>query len=327
MKHSKIQLPSLKSRDPIHGAIASFSLKWTVFVFGSFLAFILSGCGSHPLKKPETSIGHEELAGNRPLRIRDYRHANSTLREVYRQLPEPTLYCGCKFDPNRKYASAAGDCSFSPADPGKRTDEYKVHWEHVVPAARLGSSRACWQSNYCQRENGKPYGGRSCCRKTDRLFRAMEADLHNLRPAIGEINRHRQDYNFGEIEGGERKYGTCDMEISSANDVAEPPDSAKGVIARSYLYMDAAYGIELTPEESAQYWQWNRAFPPKGPEIARNEMIRKIQGNPNPFIQNYSSMTGKEKEMEKGPTSNAFPERGSRKGPDAKINPGSCLLL
>ena len=227
------------------------------------------------------------LQGNRNLRISSYREANSVLRDIYRKRPENTLYCNCSFDPDRKLAGDE-NCSFSPRDPNDRDRQYKVHWEHVVPASRLGGDRPCW-SDGCQRSSGVLYGGRSCCRKLDPIFRAMEADLHNLRPAIGEINRHRQNYNFGDIPGERREYGACDMEISSETDLAEPPESARGIIARSYLYMNAVYGIRLSDSEKDRYLGWHRKYPPGPAEFARDRMIRKLQGNSNPFLYGYGA--------------------------------------
>ena len=39
----------------------------------------------------------------------------------------------------------------------------------------------------------------------------MEADLHNLVPAIGEINGDRSNFTFEHIDGEERVYGACDF--------------------------------------------------------------------------------------------------------------------
>lgn len=243
-----------------------------------------------PVQRPATAP--EGLAeplevsfqGNRSLRIKDYMEANSTLRQVYKALPERTLYCGCPFDPMRKRAPIQG-CSYSSGD--DQDTYYKVHWEHVVPAARLGRNRQCWIGHPCKRKDGKPYGGRSCCRKIDPMFRAMEADMHNLRPAIGDINIRRQDYSFGEIPGEKREFGRCDMEISSETDTAEPAPEIRGIIARTYLYMNDAYELQLRPEEIRLFLTWHRKYPPNSLERERDTLIRKLQGNSNPYIHGY----------------------------------------
>ncbi len=38
-------------------------------------------------------------------------------------------------------------------------------------------------------------------------LKAMEADLQNLRPAVGELNAHRSDSPYGEIGGEPRECG------------------------------------------------------------------------------------------------------------------------
>ena len=49
----------------------------------------------------------------------------------------------------------------------------------------LAIKRQCWQE-----------GGRKNCIKTDAVFKKMEADLYNLKPAIGEVNGDRSNYQF-----------------------------------------------------------------------------------------------------------------------------------
>lgn len=63
----------------------------------------------------------------------------------------------------------------------------RIEWEHIVPAWVMGHQRQCWQK-----------GGRKSCTDTDPVFREMEADLHNLAPAIGEVNGDRSNYLYSE---------------------------------------------------------------------------------------------------------------------------------
>lgn len=284
---------------------------------------ILLSCEARITTRPGADVDVQRARqGNRPLMVPDYRRANTALRGIYTELPEPTIYCNCNFDPKGKWAPATG-CSFSPRDPADRDIRYKVHWEHVVPASRLAEGRSCWDDDPCIRGNGKRYGGRSCCRKTDTLFRAMEADLHNLRPAIGEINRHRQNYSFEEIPGEDRIYGACDMEISSNTKTAEPPESSRGLIARTYLYMDAVYGIGLTYEERKLYENWHRLYRPTSAEVARDIAIRELQGNSNPFIYDYRPEA---QVSEAGQPIDPDYETVDDKMEAGNSNRGSCLL-
>ncbi len=69
-------------------------------------------------------------------------------------------------------------------------------------------------------------------------FRYMEADLHNLQPAIGEVNGLRSNYSMAMIPGEKREFGKCDVEIEGSK--VEPRPDIRGDIARTYMYMDQA---------------------------------------------------------------------------------------
>ncbi|MGO7631757.1 endonuclease, partial [Rhizobium ruizarguesonis] len=58
-------------------------------------------------------------------------------------------------------------------------------------------------------------GGRKNCSKNDQQFRLMEADLHNLTPAIGEVNGDRSNFNFSQWNGVDGvSYGRCEMQVN-----------------------------------------------------------------------------------------------------------------
>lgn len=61
----------------------------------------------------------------------------------------------------------------------------------------------------------------------------MEADLHNLVPAVGELNGDRSNYRMAVISGEDRTYGACDFEIDSSRKVVEPMAETRGDIART----------------------------------------------------------------------------------------------
>jgi len=52
----------------------------------------------------------------------------------------------------------------------------RIECEHIMPAENFGRHLPCWRE-----------GGRKACSK-DPIFNKMEADMHNLVPAIGELN-------------------------------------------------------------------------------------------------------------------------------------------
>ena len=63
-------------------------------------------------------------------------------------------------------------------------------------------------------------------------------DLHNLFPAVGEVNGDRSNFNWGMVEGNKREYGACPMEVDESIRRAEPPDVVKGNVARVMFYME-----------------------------------------------------------------------------------------
>ena len=95
----------------------------------------------------------------------------------------------------------------------------------------------------------------------------MESDLHNLVPAVGELNGDRSNLPFSMIEGEPREYGACDFEVNLAADRVEPRPEVRGNIARTYFYMSSTYGLPISEERE------------------RNRRITAIQGNVNPFVE------------------------------------------
>ena len=90
----------------------------------------------------------------------------------------------------------------------------------------------------------------------------MEADLHNLTPAIGEVNGDRSNYNFSQWNGMDGvSYGQCEMQVNFKQRKVMPPDRAKGSIARTYLYMSQEYGFKLSKQQTNLMMAWNKQFP------------------------------------------------------------------
>ena len=114
----------------------------------------------------------------------------------------------------------------------------------------------------------------------------MQADMYNLYPAIGEVNGRRSNYSMAIIEGEEREFGKCDVEIKSRK--VEPKESIRGEIARTYLYMDSVYpgrGI-ISKKNRKLFESWNQIDPIDKWECerARARRIEKIQGNRNEVV-------------------------------------------
>jgi len=185
---------------------------------------------------------------------------------------QTTFYCGCDYNKVKgKLRPDLASCGYQPRKNAKRAG--RVEWEHIVPAWWLGHQRQCWQN-----------GGRKNCRKTDPVFRRAEADLHNLVPAIGEVNGDRSNYRFGMIPGERRRYGQCDFEVDFKGREAEPRPEVRGDIARTYFYMSETYRIRLSKQQRRLFEAWDRQDPVDGWERKRGRRISRITGEGNSYV-------------------------------------------
>ena len=170
-----------------------------------------------------------------------------------------TVYCGLAF--------TAGQ---------KRIDGRKLTIEHAYPADWIASHHDCKNRNTCK---ASAYG-------------RAAADLHNLWPAIGNINSSRQDKPLAEIPGEahrrfadycpdfERTKGSGETEA-----IVEPRDSVKGDMARSILHMTDSYGLPLPPEMPRDMLRkWHEEDPPDDTERWRNLVIQSLQDTRNSYI-------------------------------------------
>ncbi|NVK42518.1 MAG: endonuclease [Oceanospirillaceae bacterium] len=197
--------------------------------------------------------------------------AKRELAEIY-STNAVSFYCGCGFSAQGKRLSPdLKACGYQARKNANRAS--RIEWEHVMPAWAFGHQLQCWQQ-----------GGRRACRK-DPDFRLMEADMHNLVPAIGEVNGDRSNYGYGLVAGESRAYGRCDVEVDFKARVAEPAETVRGDIARTYFYMRDRYGLRLSRQETQLLEAWSRTDPVDAWELERNRRIRAVQGNGNPYVE------------------------------------------
>lgn len=201
-----------------------------------------------------------------------------------------SFYCGSEFDDRGKIAFHTG--GYQPRKEGARA--YRIEWEHIVPAQAFGQSFSEWRNGHpeCVDSKGKSFKGRNCAGKKSIPYRYMEADMHNLVPAIGELNGLRSNYSFAMIPGGKSGFGACEMKIESRK--AEPPAAVRGDIARTYFYMNAAYpGRGVISNKNRKLFQaWDRGDPVDAWECQRSKRVEMLQGNANPFVKNSCQGTG-----------------------------------
>ena len=171
-------------------------------------------------------------------------------------------------------------CDYTPRTKSKRA--HYIEWEHIVPAHAFGHNLSCWNNgnDICtQKSNNKPYKGRKCCNKVSKEFQLMQADMYNLVPAIGEINGDRNNFSFTELSGEPRIYGKIDFEVDFKTRKVEPPEYAKGQIARTYLYFKKTYNLPISKKQMQLYNAWNTQYPITDKEKSIYKKIEKIQEN------------------------------------------------
>ncbi len=200
----------------------------------------------------------------------------SLIRLYHSEQAEQSFYCGCSYSEQavngkNKLLANHQSCAYTPRKNAKRAA--RIEWEHVVPAWEFGHQLQCWQT-----------GGRKACRK-DPVFKAMEADLFNLVPALGEVNGDRSNFQFGMISGEARAYGACDVEIAFKERRVEPRPDIRGDIARSYFYMAKQYGLKISKQNRRLYEAWARQDPVSEQELRIARAKTKLMGWSNPFIE------------------------------------------
>ncbi len=157
-----------------------------------------------------------------------------------------TLYCNYRFKPYDR----------------------KVNVEHVYPMGWVTKELRC--------------GTREQCRRNSSRFNRIESDMHNLYPALKEVNRMRSAYAFEMISGEKSAYQDCDIELDHRR--VEPRPAVRGDIARAMLYMSAEHDLKLHDRQRRLMKQWHWDDLPDKREKARNVRIGKVQGNRNSFI-------------------------------------------
>lgn len=201
------------------------------------------------------------------------------LEEIYLDYNQ-TFYCSSDFDSSKNIVHDEGYIPISDNKRGRR-----LEWEHVVPANVFWKKlEGASGHSQCISSSGKQYKGRKCVEKVSKLFRFIQADMHNLKPAIGQLNGIRSDFPYGILQGEERRFGSCDVEVHEKQ--FEPKPSIRGDIARIYFYMNYQYpGYQVIDDLHFQlFLYWNIIDPVDDIECKLSKRIEIIQGNENPFV-------------------------------------------
>lgn len=192
-----------------------------------------------------------------------------------------TLYCGCKWIWTGKSGGRVdlASCGYTPRRNAFRAS--RIEWEHIVPAWVMGHQRKCWQQ-----------GGRKNCTDTDPIFREMEADLHNLAPAIGEVNGDRSNYLYGMVSRAmPNQYGQCTTRTDFKDKTTEPRDAVKGFVARITFYMYDRYGLSMSRTQQRILMAWDHQYPVTAWEQERDRRIAKQMEHHNPYVTREKTWT------------------------------------
>ena len=135
------------------------------------------------------------------------------------------------------------------------------------------------------------------------------ADLHHVRPAIGQYNSIRSNALFAPVYGmkssmSKINYRTGGVSYCTGN-TFEPADAIKGDVARIIMYVYIHYSTKVGGNSQTYYGyldvtkvigavsetecfallrKWNALDPVSQDEITRNNVAYSVQGNRNPFI-------------------------------------------
>lgn len=131
----------------------------------------------------------------------------------------------------------------------------------------------------------------------------MKTDLHHLFPTLAKVNQVRGNLPFADIADNqtsgwwrsatrERQIpasATIDLYSESTNDVFEPREDHKGNVARAMIYFWVVYGDDnissnWIKSQLGTLARWHVEDPISDDERNRNQRIKALQGNENPFV-------------------------------------------
>ena len=155
-----------------------------------------------------------------------------------------------------------------------RSSRLKV--DYIYPEKQLLRHFSCITSRQCSSKDG---------------YAEVAGDLHNLYPVERSVELDRRGTKFADLPENV-EFSECGYQLSFQT--FDPPKSARGNIARAYVYMHKQHKLPLAGNIE-MYQRWSKEDPPDDAEKARNSAIFRIQGNRNPYIDDPSlldRMTG-----------------------------------
>ena len=215
-------------------------------------------------------------------KIANFLQAKKIAYKMYKN-KQRTFYCDCPYLGKQIIYDT---CSYHPRDESN-IRSLRVEWEHIVPVSFFGRSFLSWKRGHkkCRSNKKRAFKGRKCARLVSSEFRKIEADLYNLVPVIGELNARRSNYPMGLLERALIPLGNV-CQTFVADGMVQPRKSIRGLIARTYKYMDNSYpyrGI-ISNRNRKLFDRWDNKYPLSEDEIKRAKKIERIQGNRNHYV-------------------------------------------
>ena len=206
-------------------------------------------------------------------RVPNFNNAKNILKK-FPIFSEETLYCGCKIKNGKTIDKES--CGYIPPSDSSRAG--KVEWEHVVPASALSEGIA-YNKSLCGKKSK-----RTCLEGSDPEYARRTADLYNLYAEDGLINMLRSDKPQEELTSSDKSFGKCDIKVGKHG--FTPRKEAKGIVARTYLYMDSAYPSAhlISNKNRKLYEAWNKMYPVTKKECDRAKFVESLQKNENIFV-------------------------------------------
>lgn len=211
---------------------------------------------------------------------KNFRQAKILTKEhvYFDRTKQGTIYCSC----NWSWAGESGgrvdhkSCGYQVRAIPNRA--IRIEYEHVTPISHVAHQRQCWKS-----------GGRKNCNKVDPVFNYIEADIHNLDIAVGEVNADRSAYRFGLLPNAPAQHGMCESRVDFKQRVFEPRDEVKGMVARINFYMHDAYDLKMSTQQQRLFMAWDKQFPVTSWELERDKRIAKVMGHSNEFVTGHKT--------------------------------------
>lgn len=250
-------------------------------------ALALLSCGDTDKERKAKQKPQEIAQPRGNTREDSFQDAKRKLERLVYHDHRTTLYCQASFDADGAVSLPPG---FTAAKHKARAS--RIEWEHVVPAENFGRTFSEWRDGApeCQDKRG-PFKGRKCAERVSKEYRLMQADMYNLYPAIGAVNAMRSNFNYAMLPGTLNTFGSCAVKIEGNK--VEPPEHARGTIARSVKYMAWAYPrFEMSRQQEQLMDAWDRMHPVDQWECTRAKRIEALQSNENPMVKQKCEQAG-----------------------------------